>query len=303
MNITIRQLLDLVSGKLISRLSSAMICSLVFGLSACSTLYESESKSSTQRSYATLPAKQGSFEQTEAPGTANSKESSQAQVSSKIVPAAEETKSDENQAVVKKKTEIKQASKPANKKIVKSEPVKTRPEIVPAKPETKDPLIQVADPDLKKYQVNLAKLPLIIGENWVLDRGPDSSGQCALSYRQLVMRDGQGETPVSFIINKDSVIFRTKSNIDLVYEQTGLAIDDLPRIPIENLIDDFSISYKQHYLSLLNDMKSGDQAILSLGFWPTWPMTRAYSLSFDLSDFSSAQQALMDCLELEKQLK
>jgi len=162
---------------------------------------------------------------------------------------------------------------------------------------------QSMDQDVTTSMDDLAMLPLNVGDNWVLNRGSDSAGRCALSYRELLMSDGQGDTPVSIIISQDSVVFKTRSNIDLEYEQTGLTIDDLPQIPIEKLLNDFSISYVQQYQSLIESMKLGEQAILALGFWPSWPVTQTYSLRFELSDFSSAHHALLSCIALEKELK
>jgi len=164
-------------------------------------------------------------------------------------------------------------------------------------------LTGVSSEEGAKYKVDLAKLPLLIGANWTLSRDADSDGQCALSYGKLVMDDGQGETPVFVIITQDEVLFKTKSNIDVAYKQTGLTIGDLPQLPIEKLYNEFSISYKAQYQTLVDRMKVGEQAVLTLGFWPSWPVTHTYSISLALGEFSAAQQALITCVELEKELK
>jgi len=153
------------------------------------------------------------------------------------------------------------------------------------------------------YKVELDKMPILIGNNWTLSRDANMNGQCALSYRKVVMGDGQGETPVMVIISQDEALFKTKSNIDVSYEQTGVTIDDQPQLPIEKLHNDFSISYKAQYQTLVERMKKGEQAVLTLGFWPSWPVTHTYSISLDLGEFATAQQALLVCLELEKELK
>jgi hypothetical protein len=175
--------------------------------------------------------------------------------------------------------------------------------IIVDKTESIKKLAEVSNVDVPIYSVDLSKLPLLIGNNWTLRLDADISGQCVLSYRNLVMGDGQGETPVIFIVTQDEVLFKTKSNIDIAYQQTGVTIDDQPQLPIETLYNDYSISYKTQYQTLVGRMKAGEQAVLTLGFWPSWPITDTRSINIELGQFSAAQQALNMCLELEKELK
>ena len=228
----------------------------------------------------------------------------------------------------KKRESSYSVSKPSVKKVAKKTPAKKAPtkkksvnKVDKPKPKTQKNKIEQSANTTKSieskagkpqasgsdkvvaYEVDLAKLPLSIGENWTLSRDGNTDEQCALSYRKITMADGQGETPVFVIITQDEVLFKTKSNIDVTYKQTGLTIDDKPQLPIEKLHNDFSVSYKEQYQLVINQMKTGNQAILTLGFWPSWPVTHTYSKSLALGEFSAAQQALMNCLTLEKELK
>ncbi|WP_299872926.1 peptidoglycan-binding protein [uncultured Cocleimonas sp.] len=152
------------------------------------------------------------------------------------------------------------------------------------------------------YKVDLENLPLSIGKNWILDRGNKTNTKCSLSYRKIRMADGQGGTLVNLSITNDRITFKTESNIDTTYKQTGIKIGDKPQIPIESLLNELSIAYKQQYQSLIKDMLSAKKMTLTLGFWPTWPVTQAYSVNFELENFPSAQQALISCIELENKL-
>ena len=151
-------------------------------------------------------------------------------------------------------------------------------------------------------QVTLESLPLIIGENWVLNREPDSSGRCALFYREQVMQDGQGETTVRLMISSNEMIFKTRSNIDLSYEQTGIRLDQQAQIPIEQVLNETDIRYAKNIQEVLRKMQTAEHLTLSLGFWPTWPVTRTHQLDFDISDFSLAFNKLKTCATLEKGL-
>jgi hypothetical protein len=175
--------------------------------------------------------------------------------------------------------------------------------IVVDKAKSTNKLTKTLNVTAPKYAVDLAKLPLMIGSHWTLRRDDVNNRQCVLSYRSLAMDDGQGETPVFIIVTEDEVLFKTKSNIDMTYKQTGVTIDEHSQMPIEKLYNDFSISYKANYQTLVERMEAGEQVVLTLGFWPSWPITTTRSINVALGEFSAAQQALKTCLKLEKELK
>ena len=152
------------------------------------------------------------------------------------------------------------------------------------------------------YGVTLESLPLSIGANWTLNREPASAGSCALFYREQMMNDGQGETPVRLIISASSLRFKTRSNIDVSYNQTGIRLDKQTQIPIEHVLNETDIVYEKRFATIVNAMKTAQQLTLSLGFWPTWPVTQAYHLDFDVSDFSFAFNKLDACVKLDEGL-
>jgi len=145
-------------------------------------------------------------------------------------------------------------------------------------------------------ELTLAQLPLVLGEFWTLSR--DEENICTLSHKKVTMSDGQGDTPVTFKVTADKLIFKTKSNIDLGYKDSGITIDAKPQHPIEALHNEYSIQYTKNYNALVTEMKTGQQLVLALGFWPTWPVTETYGATFDISNFNTAHDALTVCQKL-----
>jgi hypothetical protein len=45
-------------------------------------------------------------------------------------------------------------------------------------------------------------------------------------------------------------------------------------------------------------MKTGQQLQLTVGFWPTWPVTRPYAVSIPLTHFATAMKAWETCNQL-----
>ena len=195
----------------------------------------------------------------------------------------------------------KKVTQPKKERQVDAPGVKIAAVIVIAPAEIKqEELTSKIIPDL---EVALDRLPLKVDESWTLIRESNLKGSCALSYRRLLIEDGQGETPVDVIVQKNQVLFKTRSNIDLGYEGVGVTIDANPQIAVENIVNHTSISFKKRYQTLISEMKEGEVARLTLGFWPTWPVTQTYNVNFELGQFALGHKALMKCTELEKELK
>ena len=152
---------------------------------------------------------------------------------------------------------------------------------------------------------SLDALPISIGDKWTLDRelSQANARTCFLSYTPQKMDDGQGLTLAHLKVTHDSILLKTKSNIDTSYPAAGLTIDNHPQIPIEKLFNISSIIYKDHYNKAIQQMIAGKQATFAIGFWPTWPVTQTYPVSFDLTNFPEAYSTLQSCVKLEQQLK
>lgn len=162
------------------------------------------------------------------------------------------------------------------------------------------PDIDPTPPDAVKEPevvIDFDDMPINI-QQWILDYEviPKSNRiNCMLRSQTQNMDDGEGGTPVYLLFNQNSLKVVTKSNIDLEYSDDGLQIDHNPQHPIDRLERETNAIFEKHWNVLVKEMLNGRQAVLTFGFWPTWPMSRTYSSSFDLTHFPRAWRALESC--------
>lgn len=150
------------------------------------------------------------------------------------------------------------------------------------------------EPDIK---MDLNALPITYFQ-WVVDYAvlPKSNHiQCSLRTKSLTMDDGEGGTPVYLSVGQNGVQAVTKSNIDMEYPGSGLQIDMNPRHNVDKVQKETIAVFEKDWPKLLEEIKSGQHATVTLGFWPTWPMTHTYSVTFDLDHFAAAWRALQTC--------
>ena len=143
--------------------------------------------------------------------------------------------------------------------------------------------------------LELEELPLTFNL-WTLDLAQTpSASECILRSRPVSMEDGQGSTTLTAQITDNAVIFKTRSMIDTSYENTGIQIDQGRQIPLEKLHTEESVIYSSGYGDVMDLMEQGKTLTVSLGFWPTWPVTQAYEAKIDLTNFDQALQSLKQC--------
>lgn len=147
-------------------------------------------------------------------------------------------------------------------------------------------------------KVSLDSLPLSIHGQWTLDR---NESRCVLHSAVQKMEDGQGGTNVQLQLSPTEFTFITQSDIDLSYTGTGVRIDGGTPFALENVERRTNLAFSRQRSALLGAMKTGQQLELSLGFWPTWPVTQTYSTRFPLQHFASAYSAWETCNKLLSQ--
>ena len=204
-------------------------------------------------------------------------------------------------------------STPTKPHVTKTAALKAAPKPEPKKPAT--PILQKATPEpvqpaiaqkisippapqpVETVHVALDKLPIRIHDQWVVDL---SHSQCLLKSKPVKMEDGQGGTTVTFQLTPDSLEFLTKSDIDTSYKGTGVQIDDGQTFPLETVAKVTNLTFTRQRKTLLNDMENGHTLQLTLGFWPTWPVTHTYSVTLPLDHFGTAVHAWETCNQLLK---
>lgn len=126
---------------------------------------------------------------------------------------------------------------------------------------------------------------------WTLNR---DEARCTLQSAVQHMDDGQGGTRVSLWLAQNEMSFLTESDIDLSYTGTGITISDR-HFDLETVERRTNPAFSRQRRALLDAMKSGQTLELTLGFWPTWPVTHTYSVSFPLQHFATAYAAWETC--------
>ncbi len=146
--------------------------------------------------------------------------------------------------------------------------------------------------------VELEKLPLKINPNWTLDSGSDpvsKKNRCFLRSTTQRIDDGQGGSNISLIVTADTLRVTTRSSIDLSYKGTGLQVDSNAVFPLQGLFRETDVLFDKRVSDIKQQMLVGSSVTVTLGFWPTWPVTQAYGAHFPISGYATASAALATC--------
>jgi len=147
--------------------------------------------------------------------------------------------------------------------------------------------------------LDLESLPLSFGEQWSLDRRLNpvtKKTQCILTSKAVNIPDGYETTDVQVLLTLDSIYVNADSHIDLKYPQTGIRIGEDALRPFDKLVKETTaIVSGNDVQTLYARMASSSDMVVSLGFWPTWPITETRSVSYALEDFRTAILALRAC--------
>jgi hypothetical protein len=146
--------------------------------------------------------------------------------------------------------------------------------------------------------VELEKLPLAVNPNWTLDWGRDPvSGRerCFLRSNTLRIEDGQGGSDISLMVTGDALRVTTRSNVDLSYADTGLQVDSNTAFPLQGLFRETDVLFDKQVNEIKQQFRSGSSVTVTLGFWPTWPVTQTYSARFAINGYAAASAALQTC--------
>lgn len=146
-------------------------------------------------------------------------------------------------------------------------------------------------------EVTLEALPLTFGA-WKLDLSRVDNPFCFLRSASFEMEDGQGKTKIFAELNQRRFYIKTKSNIDKSYADTGIKVDSGILRPIEKVYRETGIVYEQNIDALIYELREGSALHISLGFWPTWPVTQAYPAEIPLQAFATAFSGLEQCNRL-----
>jgi hypothetical protein len=168
--------------------------------------------------------------------------------------------------------------KPAAPAPVVSEEVPTEPEVVE-----------------KEVEVTLESLPITINGEWVLTATGDT---CTLSTVSIRFDDGQGISKLQLVFTSEYWLIKTQSDIDLSYSGTGLKVDEEIYFPLDQLVRESDLKFTKDYAAMTQAFMAGKKLHITLGFWPTWPVTETKTIDVPLQHFARAHRAWKQCLSL-----
>ena len=157
------------------------------------------------------------------------------------------------------------------------------------------------DTAVERPTVTLESLPMTFGNQWTLDRAPNPiSGktECILTSESVNIFDGYEQTDVQLYLTSGAIFAKTQSNIDLSYPETGLRVDSSGLRAFEKVAKLTNAVISSDVDGVLASMVPGQQVVVRLGFWPTWPMTSTREVIFQLEGFPEALRGLQACEEM-----
>jgi hypothetical protein len=189
----------------------------------------------------------------------------------------------------------------------------TAPEVDPAVPPATEPAIittgetQVAmvDPTTSSPLSETEPMALVYDEEhlpisfpggWVLDIGSDErdgATRCLVLSPPVAIFDGYEPSQIKLQITQDAVLVEANSNIDISYPSLGLSVDGTQTVPFEAELLSKRVIYTLQPVQTA--MAGGEQLTVSLGFWPSWPVTETQRTSLTLNGFKQAYAALQRC--------
>lgn len=114
--------------------------------------------------------------------------------------------------------------------------------------------------------------------------------RCLLSSNPQSTSDGYDTTPVTLVFNGSHLLVVTQSELDLSFNDLQLIVDKNPPLRSTQINRQMILVFDQD-AELLRQLRTGHQITVYLRFWPTWPVTEAFALSFSLIGFSKAYDA------------
>ena len=117
--------------------------------------------------------------------------------------------------------------------------------------------------------------------------------RCLLSSDPQMSSDGYDSTPVTLVFNGSSLLVVTESELDTSFADLQLTVDKEPPLHSDQLArKKMSLVFDQDIPGLIQKLRAGRQATVYLRFWPTWPVTQSFPVTFSLAGFSKAHDSL-----------
>lgn len=126
-------------------------------------------------------------------------------------------------------------------------------------------------------------------------RGEKNQPRCILESEKKTLYDGYQDTEAFMRLDDKSLLIMTESNIDPNFSDVGLQVDGYGFIRMDKVSMEKRALFESEIATIINQFKAGVTAKVQLRFWPTWPATKTYSVTFSLIGFREAHGASLRC--------
>jgi hypothetical protein len=201
--------------------------------------------------------------------------------------------------------ELKPKAEPKPKPAPKPQPAPSKPvqpaEPLPVIPDPKSISVEpISSPEAvapveKEVEVTLETLPLNIHNEWILAVSGDI---CTLSTPPVRFDDGHGMSRLQLVFTPQHWLVKTQSDIDMSYSGTGLTVDEGRHFPLEKLVRDSDLMFTRDYAAMTQAFMDAHSLRITLGFWPSWPVTETKTITLSLQHFARAHRAWKLCQSL-----
>ncbi len=134
--------------------------------------------------------------------------------------------------------------------------------------------------------------------DWAAKRAFDpikNESRCVAESTRQTLYDGYNDTEVWLQVDRQSLMVRTRSNIDDSKKDIGVAVDKQEFIPMDKIYLDQSVVFDKDIGTIVQQFRRGLKAIFTLRFWPTHPDTGAKTIGFSLIGFTKAYAEFEGC--------
>ncbi len=122
--------------------------------------------------------------------------------------------------------------------------------------------------------------------------------ECQLSSIEHTVFDGLSNIKIKFVFTPKHLFIVTNGNIDASYKNTGLTIKNNQK-STQYKFDDINKKTNIKFTNFTNkhimQVVNAKSINLTLGFWPSWPKTKALTLRSKLHGFTNAYRKLIRC--------
>ena len=136
----------------------------------------------------------------------------------------------------------------------------------------------------------------VLAAEWQV--GQLSSGNknfCVITSAKKSVNDGYQEVSAQIIVDSNTVIVKTDSELDPSFSDIGMRIGNRDLIPVGSVKQKKEADFESHYAKIVQLFKEGREVTVQLRFWPTWPVTGVHSVSFSLIGFIKAYDEAAKC--------